>query len=70
MDIWNSNDTWADNGTHEGNDEGYILSGVFCNAKECKYNYEANKCVAPSISVVGDTAHTTPETSCDTFMKS
>jgi len=45
------------------------LNGVFCNAKDCKYNYEDKRCAAPSIQVTGPTAAATPETQCDTFMK-
>jgi len=45
------------------------LPGVFCNAKECKYNHENQKCAAPSIQVIGPQAQTTPETHCETFIK-
>jgi len=44
-----------------------ILSGVYCTAKECKYNHENSKCIAPAITVNGEYATSTPETSCETF---
>jgi len=44
-----------------------VLSGVACRAKECKYNHEGSKCYASSITVAGSTAHSTPETACETF---
>jgi len=45
-----------------------VLSGIYCEAKECKYNQDNCKCVAPSITVTGEAAHSTPETACDTFI--
>jgi len=46
-----------------------ILSGVTCEAKECKFNNEGKQCCAPAISVTGFSACCTPETACDTFCK-
>jgi len=45
-----------------------VLNGIHCMAKECKYNQEDCKCVAPSITVGGEYAQSTPETHCDTFI--
>ena len=47
--------------------EKWILAGVGCDAKDCKYNCDGCKCTAPSINVIGEQAHTTPETACQTF---
>ena len=48
-------------------DDRLPLAGVGCDAKDCKYNMEGNMCCAPSIQVVGEQAHSTPETACETF---
>ena len=48
-------------------EEKFVLAGVGCDAEDCKYHCEGNKCGAPSINVVGKHAHSTPETHCDTF---
>jgi hypothetical protein len=48
---------------------GQTISGVYCDAKDCKYNVEGAKCCAPSITVIGESAHTTDETACKTFIE-
>ena len=44
-----------------------IISGIYCNVKNCEYHREGDKCEAGSIRVGSGTCASCKDTECETF---
>ena len=45
-----------------------VISGVYCDAKNCKHHTENDRCTANSIKVENSSATSKSETCCGTFV--